>query len=500
MRTRLLACLAVSALSLVACAAQEGDDAESQDSNVTGGSGFVDSPVLFLFDATAANATTTATTAASPKCAGAMLGDKVGVTAKACAKEGMIVGRAADKDGHGKHAKITKVITPEGADADIAVIQFDTSLGGTRALLTHLPLRDGYSVNAFAATDGKGFFSPDKGEASSVQGAIFEQTATHATILPAKGQEICDGDIGAPVCSSTGTHLAGFELRGTCGLSGLVVGRAAPAATTAANTATAKTCSGEGWKVVELGRYADFLKANAPDAFKPLVIDKPILRNFPYAPDGLWAYKSAGTVKSCAMQTTTLTPVAKATASGKITAKVSFSGLDKEAQTWARVGIAPKADPKNVTWFSTKALSDAKGTAFDQSFEGQVLAQTDGDYIVSLRTSANGGETWTDCDKTIALKVGLDSAPSETPPSTTTPQTDTPPPAGYSDPAPSGESSPAESGEADPSLGGEDEPTPKKKASDNGGCSMSHTSSGSSAISFAGMLFAFAAIARRRRR
>src|SRR5437762_2348277 len=133
MRTRLLAALAVSALSLVACAAQEADDAESQDSNVTGGSGSVESPVLFLFDANA-----TATTAASPKCAGAMLGDKVGVTAKACAKEGMIVGRAADKDGRGKHAKITKVITPDAADADIAIIQFDTSLGGTRALLTHL--------------------------------------------------------------------------------------------------------------------------------------------------------------------------------------------------------------------------------------------------------------------------------------------------------------------------------------------------------------------------
>src|SRR5262249_18272760 len=85
MRTRLLPALAVPALSLVACAAQEGDAAESQDSNVPGGSGTVEPPVLFLFDATAASASATST--ASPKCAGAMLGDKVGVTAKACAKE-----------------------------------------------------------------------------------------------------------------------------------------------------------------------------------------------------------------------------------------------------------------------------------------------------------------------------------------------------------------------------------------------------------------------------
>jgi hypothetical protein len=222
MRTHSFAAVSflIAAVGLTACApAAEGDDAEGQESNVTGGSSSVESPVLFLFEAGG-------TRDSAPKCAGAMLGEKIAVTAKACAKEGMLAGRAEDKDGRGTRAQITKIHVPADADAEIAVIELDKSLGGARALITHMPLRDNYSVNAFAATDGKGFFSPDKGEASSIKGAILEEAGKFGTLLPAKGAEICNGDIGAPVCSSGATKIAGFDIRGTCGLSGLVIGKA----------------------------------------------------------------------------------------------------------------------------------------------------------------------------------------------------------------------------------------------------------------------------------
>lgn len=502
MRTRSLAALSflIAAVGLGACAPpqEEGDEVEGQEANVTGGSSSVESPVLFLFDSGG-------TREAAPKCAGAMLDDKIAVTAKACAKEGMLAGRAEDKDGRGTSAKITKVIAPAEADADIAIIELDKSLGGARALITHTPLRDNYSVNAFAATDGKGFFSPDKGEASSIKGAILEESGKHATILPAKGAEICMGDIGAPVCSTGATKIAGFDIRGTCGLSGLVVGKATTAAaSTAAQPATqgeAKDCSSEGWKVVELGRYADFLKQHAPKAFEPLVIDKPIIRRFPYVPDGLWGYKTGGTVAKCTIETTQLAAI-KANDMSKLSAKVSFDSLEKHASPVGRVGIAPKDKPTEIRWFAAKPLQTAKGTAFESSYEGLVTAAADGDYLVSFRASANGGETWSDCGAPLALRIGLEATPPETPEATppageATPQSE--PPASstsdYSDP-------PADTSSSEEDLLGEEDDAPKKKkASDSGGCAVSQTSTGaagSSALHLAGVMLGVGMILRRR--
>lgn len=497
MRTHSFAALSflIAAVGLTACApTSEGGDAEAQESNVTGGASSVESPVLFLFDADA-------TGDAAPKCAGAMLGEKLAVTVKSCAKMGMLAGRAEDKDGRGTRAKITKVRVPTDADAEIAVIELDKSLGSARALITHMPLRDNYSVNAFAATKGTGFFSPDKGEASSIKGAILEEAGNHGTLLPAKGTEICSGDIGAPVCSSGATKIAGFDIRGTCGLSGLVVGKAAGAAPAAADPAQ-QACSSEGWKVVQLGRYADFLKQYAPKAFEPLVIDKPIIRRFPYTPDGLWGYKTGGKVAKCTVETAQLSAV-KANDLAKLAAKVAFDSMEKNASAIARVGIAPKDKPTEIRWFAAKSLTTLKGAAFEASFEGAVTAAADGDYLVSLRTSANGGETWTDCDKSLALRIGLETAPPETPPTTPpagepTPQSE--PPADYSDPSPDPSSS---SSEEDNSLAAEEEEatTSKKKASDSGGCAVAQTgadAAGSSMLHLAGVMLGVGLILRRR--
>ena len=44
----------------------------------------------------------------------------------------------------------------------------------------------------------------------------------------------------------------------------------------------------------------------APQAFQPLVIDKLIVRNFPYVPEGLWGYETKGDVKACALDAVAL--------------------------------------------------------------------------------------------------------------------------------------------------------------------------------------------------
>jgi hypothetical protein len=513
MRTRPLAALSflIAAVGLTACTAPSEDDgAEGQESNVTGGSSTVESPVLFLFDASGARD-------GAPTCAGAMLDEKIAVTAKSCAKEGMLAGRAEDKDGRGTRAKVTRVVVPTEADADIAVIHLDKSLGSARALITHMPLRDNYSVNAFAATDGKGFFSPEKNEASSIKGAILEESGKHGVLLPAKGSEICAGDIGAPVCSTGAMKILGWDIRGTCGLSGLVVGKAATAApatqpaaqpgTQPATQAEAqpaaqtdpKTCSSEGWKIVQLGRYADFLKQQAPKAFQPLVIDKPVIRNFPYTPDGLWGFKTGGKVAKCTVETTQLAAI-KANDTAKLAAKVSFDSLEKNAAPVGRVGIALKDKPTEVRWFAAKPLQAMSGTAFESSYEGLVTAAADGDYLVSFRASANGGETWTDCDKSLALKIGLETAPGETPPAQpgpTAPQSDPPATSNsdYSDP-PADTSSSSEEDEA-----AAEELAPKKKKAESGGCAVSQSgtgAAGSSMLHLAGVMLGLGLVMRRR--
>ncbi len=519
-----LSLLVVAAGSLVACAPAEEDDAEESQHDVTGGTSEIESPVVYLFDSTQANV--------APKCAGALLGAKVAVTAKSCAKTGLVLGRAADKDGKGARAKITAVHVPDGADADIAIVEIDREIGGTPAVITHAPLRDGYAVNGIASVDGKGFFDPDKGEASSIVGRLTSETEMHSTIFPAKGSEICSGDVGAPVCSSTGTKIAGFDIFGTCGLSGLVIApEAAPPAQNAPKAAddsgrgrpgqdspaaqNVSECSAGAWKVAPLGRHADFIRQFAPNAFKPIVIDKPVLRNFPYAPPGLWGYKSGGTVSSCKIETAKLEPVAAGT-EAKLTAKVTFANMQQRAEPFGRFGIAPKSAPTKMRWLPARAIADAKG--IEITFEGGVTAVADGDYVVAFRASANGGEAWTQCDldgiengfspdKTVPLKVGAGDTPTETP-SETKPQ-DAPPPTGssasdsssdYSDPPSADDDSNDDDSSSDPL--GEEEPLAKKKKkkASSSGCSASPSgTTASTGLPALGILLGVAAFIRRRR-
>lgn len=500
-----------SAVGLAACAAPAGDDAEEQTSNVTGGSGSVESAVVYFF-AEGGDA--------APRCAGALLDDKIAVTAKACAAEGLLAGRAADKDGRGKRAKVTSVRVPDDADADIALVELDAPLGGTRAVLTHMPLRRGYAVNGVAAVDGSGLFAPDEGEASSVKGAMIEETEAHGRIVPDAGSEICSGDLGAPVCSSTGAKIAGYNISGTCGLSGIVVGPADSApqsvATGGADEGPSKGCSGKAWKVARLGRYAEFLKQHAPKAFEPLRIDKPILRNIAYVPAGLWGYKTGGQVAACAIETVQLDAVAPGAASAPVTAKVSFAGMEKLAAPYGRFGIAKKSEPTKMRWLPARLLDPvaARGDAFEARFEGVVSAAEAGEYVVAFRASANGGESWTSCDttgiddgfdvgKALSLRVGDAPPPPEGEgPPPTTPQDVPPAPAGeegagseYSDPPPDQRSEPG-----DYSVGEEDDGIiGSNKSEASGGCSAAPSRTPAGALPLAGVIVGLVALLRRRR-
>ena len=492
--------LAVS-LALGACAAPSDESTDGTSQDVTGGTEAIESPVVFLFaKGSAADA--------SPSCAGAMLSDTMVVTAKACVKDGMIIGRAADSDGHGARANVKAVHPADDATVPVVVVELDRALAGTHAVITHTPLRDGYKVNAFAATDGKGWFTPGKGEASTVDGNVTEETDFIASITPDKGQEICDGDVGAPVCSSVGGHILSYELPGgTCGMSGLILSRVDP---TAATTGTTKGCSSAPYQVAKLGQYHDYRAKYAPGAFQPLVIDKFILRDFPYAPDGLWGYKTKGDIVACTLGSTALSALKPGVSTANLNAKVSFANMDTKAAPYGRFGIAPKSDPTNMRWLPAQKMDDASGAKFDTSYQGTVNAAKDGDYIIAFRASANGGETWTECDtdgiangftpeKALQLTIS-DATGTTTPPagsSTTTPQNTTPP---SDPPSTGGEEATNEDGTPLPTTSDptsdDDQPTTAKSSS--GGCSQTGSPLGSS-LPILGAAFALLAMRRRKR-
>lgn len=492
-----LVSVAVLLASVAACAPAEEEDTDGAGQDLTGGSTTVESPIVFLFDG--------ADTKLAPKCSGALISDTMAVTAKSCAKIGLTVGRAADDDGKGKRTTVKTLHLPADASAEIAVVELAASIGGQPAVITHAPLRDGYAINSWSSKDQPGVLNAlkaDKGEASSIGGRLVSETTTAATIVPDKGTSICATDIGAPVCSSTSSKILGWELRGTCGLSGLVV--AAPEGTSSLTNAANGGCSDGAWKVATLGQHADFLKKLAPKAFQPIVPDGFLTKHLPaYVADGLWGYKSAGDVKQCKITTTNLTSI-MANGVAKVSASVSFAGMQERATPYGRFGIAPKATPDQMTWFGAKTTKTGKGAAFDATFEGTVGAAADGEYVVAFRASGSGGESWTLCDtsgvttkltadKTLPLLVG-DAKSTTTLPTTgasTSATTGTTTSAEYSDPA---TDLPSSDTESDPNA------LPVAKKQTAAGCSAAAGNGASSPLSLAGILLGLAAVVRRRKK
>jgi MYXO-CTERM domain-containing protein len=507
--------------TVLACGAGADDESGDQDQAVVGGSEHVESSVVYLFETKDAKV---------PRCAGALLSETIAVTARPCAKVGMMLGRAMEGDGKKTQALAKAIHVPEGADPDIAVIELDRPLKGSYALVTHAPLQKGYKVNGVATLDLRWWQpGPDQGEVASVDGELVSETEMHGALIPAKGTQLCLEDIGAPVCSSTAYHAGSFEIRGTCGLAGIVVAAPELPAQTpgvAAPSALNKEgCSPGAWKMAQLGRHAEFLKRFAPKAFQPLTFEgNLLLENFPYVPDGLWGYKSSGEVASCKIETPKLEEAVVNT-DVKVAARASFKNMAEKAVAYGRFGIAPRSAPNNVRWMPAKATIDkAKGNskAFDASFEGVVRADRDGDYVVLFRATANGGETWTPCDgdpaepkfepeKAPPLKVGVIPGSEPTPPATA--DGGAPVPANGAAPTSPTASSdysdedPAADSPADPPSGSGPGSTPdavaskKKKKAAASGCSASPSGGSPSGplLPALGVLLGLSALRRRRR-
>jgi MYXO-CTERM domain-containing protein len=512
----------VTAGGLVACASSD-DGAEDGSQDLTGGQTSVDAPVAYFY----ADKNTSST-----KCVGALIADRIVVTAKNCAATGMFVGQAHG-DGTAIRAQVTAVHVPDGADADIAVVEINRALKGTpHAVITHAPLRDGYTIDSVSSTNGD-FFAPKKGQPASVNGRLISETDTFSIVVPDKGSQLCAGDLGAPVCSSaSSTNDDGMQLSGTCGLAGIVIGtdtmiaNANPLDAGAPSSVddTGARCSAGQWKVAQLGRHAAFIKQFAPQAFQPIEVSEFFgFETSEVVPDGLWGFKTGGDVKACQITTTTLPPAA-INAQVKLSAKVSFANMQEHAAPFGRFGLALKATPTQIQWLPAKSDGAGSGRSFDATFDGTISAASDGDYVVAFRASANGGETWTECDtdgigngfsqdKVLSVKIGAGGTGTTSPttpttlpdggtaPPVTAPPTTTTPPADQSDPNASSDNSSGgdNSGTGDDADAGDKAPAKKKKA----GCAVSTGPSsplgGEPALPALGLALGLAALARRRR-
>lgn len=386
-----------SSVVVVACTA-EGEDASSQTANATGGDQQAEASFLHVF----------APGEATPVCAGAILAEKAIVVPRSCVRDNLQVGLASRGDSplSFNKAKVTKVHVPATGPADIAVLEIDKKLVSSANLVTRAPLRGGYTIFARQSVSD-GIFGNPVGATTQMPGTFLYMTDTQATMAPKAGTKLCKRDLGAMVCSSTEpTGIFGGGPRDRCGLAGIVV------APPEGGTLDANECSGEGWLVAPLGLYAEFLKPFAPKLFSPIV-DSSIFGSSTFVPEeGIWGYDSAGNVKTCELTTPKLDP-AKKNVKQVVRGKASFDGMAKHAEAVGQFGIAKKSAPNVITWVPTTRGSLVKTAAFDDTFTTDIGAAADGEYIVTLRISANGGETWTRCDdptKPLALAVG-DGAP-----------------------------------------------------------------------------------------
>ena len=389
-----------SSVAVVACTAGGSDDAASQVANATGGDPQNEASFLHVF----------APNEPTPVCAGAVIADKAIVVPRTCVADGLEVGLASrgDRPYSFNKAKVTKVHVPAEGPADIAVLEIDKKLTSSANLVTRAPLKSGYTIFARQSVED-GIFGNPVGATTQMPGALLWATETRATLQPAAGTKLCKRDLGAMVCSSTEpTGLLGFGPRDRCGLAGIVV------APPDSGVLDANECSDEAWKIAPLGLYRDFLTPFAPKLFSPIV-DREIFGTSTYVPEGLWGYDSAGDVKSCELSTTKL-ELATKNAKQLVRGKASFDGMAKHADAVAEFGLARKAAPNVITWIPATRGSLVKTVTFDDTFTADIGAALDGEYIVTLRVSANGGESWTRCDdpaKPLALDVGDGAMPAK---------------------------------------------------------------------------------------
>ena len=422
--TALLLALSSVGLLAVACSTSASDDAGTDTANATGGTSGKDASFVYVFSPASEN----------PVCTGALIADKAVVIARSCLAEDLQVslGKRGDDPLFFNKAKVIKSHVPDRLPADIAVLELDSKIASPNNMVTRYPLRAGYTVYARqSASEGfLGLGGASPGTTTRLLGALVNTTDTQASLLPGTGSKLCTQDLGAMVCSSTEkTDLFDLTPRDKCGLAGIVV--AAPEG----GLLDKNGCSNEAWKVAPLGLYEEFLSQFAPNLFKPYTSGGLLgtgLGAKTFVPDGLWGYDSAGDVASCSIETATLEN-AKKFEMRSVRAKASFKGMAKHAEAVGQIGIASKDAPNTIWWTPATRGSLTATEAFDDTFTQEIGANADGEYIVTYRVSANGGESWTRCDDTkrpLALVVnGETTAPKVVTPPTTTTTTTTPPPA-----------------------------------------------------------------------
>jgi MYXO-CTERM domain-containing protein len=506
----LLLSLTVTASLAAACLAPEDEEADESGEAVTGGKSSDDTPLVYL------------TSRAEPfkvSCVGTMLNDRIAVTTRGCANKDFLVKRA-DKDKRTTSAirQVHVPPAPQGAtDVEIALVELETPLRGDTARLSGMDLSDDYKIVA-ANT-----FSAGLGDASIIKGTVQGQTATHGMIVPERGKQICDSDVGAAVFrKAPGKFL--FIEHGHWELAGLLVGRDGASVTTSLSTSTADAgtydagaydggaangsvatanspvtpgqqgCSGGAWRVAPLAIHAAFLKQLAPEAFpepKPSGSGSGGFPGFPFPfPGGGGNGPGMGNLRSCTLVTTALPPTRTGVRSQTIQARASFVNVPN-GQAQGQFGIAPRNSPQSMTWTPAVAIDPTTSQNFDARYEGGVDAPlTEGEYIVAFRASANGGVTWTECDtdgsengylptKAILMQVTPSAA------ATTNPY------------------SPPDYTRNDTSDNNNNTPTtpvtPKKKKTSDSGCAVTSTPGAPSSLPLIGAMLGLAAIFRRRR-
>lgn len=527
----------VTSASATGCSSPAEEEADAQGADLTNlATRTTEDPAVALFDRDDQNGLQ------PPACGGALISAKFAVTAKSCAKLGMLVGRLADRSGHGTRARVVKVELPPEPDAEIAVVELDTQLSderGARALITHAPLREGYTVSSIATPTqpGQQMGQMGVGRAGSIKARLVSEGASQSLLQPEGQSEICSTDIGAPVCSTNTVTAQGKALRNACGLAGLVI--AQPDAEPAPPVPQGQTappappvlgptgCSPKAWKVATLGKHELFLRRFAPEAFLPIPAEE--VDDFGdflgsllgandegFLPEGLWGFETDGRIRSCRIETTTLGQGEANKETPKLIARVEFSNMQRRAVPAGRWGIAPKANPTAMRWLPARATNAPKMESFTTTFEGTVNASLNGEYVVGFRASANGGEEWTLCDidgaqngftpeQLVKFRVGAPDAdkpvdptkPDATEEPTTAPSSTDNDDIFTNDPS-SPESDETTTNGDDPTSG-TDLPVKKKKKAAQGGCSAAPASGGAGHLPLLGVLLGLAAFVRRRR-
>jgi MYXO-CTERM domain-containing protein len=509
----LLLSLTVTASLAAACLAPEDDEAEEQGDAVTGGKSEDDTPLVYL------------TSRAEPfrvTCVGTMLNDRMAVTSAACANRDFLVKRAAkDKKTVSAIRQVHVPPTPAGGAAvEIAVVELETPIKGEKSRIAGMDLSKDYKVV------GANTFGGALSDASIVKGTMQGVTATHGLIVPDRGKQICDSDVGAAVFRKAPGKFLFFDT-GHWELSGLIVGRdgvsftsslpisatdagtydggeydggagtdAAVPTTDSPTTPVQQACSGGAWKVAPLAIHATFLKQLAPEAFpepKPSGSGGgfPGFPGFPLPFPGGGGGMGNANLRSCTLVTTSLPPTRTSTRSQTIQARASFVNVPN-GQAMGQFGIAPRNNPTAMTWTPAVAIDPTTTQNFDARFEGGVDApSTEGEYLVAFRASGNGGQSWTECDtdgsdngysptRAILMQVTLNAA------TTTNPYT--PPDYTRND-----------SDDNDFNTPPTPVTPPKKKKSSDSGCAVTTTPTASSGLPVVAALLGLAAIFRRRR-